>query len=397
MDATGMPGAATPRPPTSDASGVLAGRVLNSYDRNPPPTFIRVEMANSNNGSGAAPLEVASDNQGFFAIRGLQPGQHYRLTARTREGGVKQAGVIWATPPNPRLLIYISEDLYTQNTPAAPPPPEIPGQKPAIRPGQPAPAFPNDSTKENNSGASDGNRDPAKPSSTNSIPPQGSVEIGAPIKIEGDPDRQRGDVRNQDVTGGPQYANVPPVANVPGPSSEGALGGAAAVLPAVPTRVPSCVLTGRQLDNFALRDLNGQPWEYKTYKGQHPRGLVLLDFWGTWCLPCRAAISHLHILQQNYGRYGLQVIGIAYEYDAPFSEQVRKVQAVRDTWGINYQLLMGSDMLHCPVKSQFEVRNFPTLVLLDQNSRIIWRCDDGVTPEKLQDLELLIQQQLRLR
>ena len=109
---------------------------------------------------------------------------------------------------------------------------------------------------------------------------------------------------------------------------------------------------------------------------------------------CDLTSAHL---QHNYGRYGLEVVGIAYEHDAPFQEQVRKVQSVRDTWGINYQLLMGSSMLYCPVKTQFEVRGFPTLVLLDQNSRIIWRCDDGLTAEKLQDLELIVKQQLRLR
>jgi thiol-disulfide isomerase/thioredoxin len=390
----GGPGYAERTQP-STVSGVLAGRVLDSYDRNPPPAFIKVVLASANNGSAQDPVEVATDGQGFFAIRGLQPGQHYQLIARTRDGSPRLAGTVWATPPNPRILIYMSEDLYTQNTPPAPPPPELPGQKPSPRP-QPTPAFPkNSATEQNGAAGADGNRDPSKPSSS-SIPQQRAAELGAPIRIDGASSPQApSDVRMQDMVRGQGYANVPPVASIPAQSTQGeGSSGPAASLPAVPTRVPSCVLTGKELDNFALRDLSGQPWEYRT---QHRGRLVLLDFWGTWCLPCRAAITHLRILQHNYGRYGLEVVGIAYEYDAPFQEQVRKVQSVRDTWGINYQLLMGSNMLYCPVKTQFEVRNFPTLVLLDQNSRIIWRCDDGLTSDKLQDLEHLVNQQLHLR
>ena len=158
-----------------------------------------------------------------------------------------------------------------------------------------------------------------------------------------------------------------------------------------PARVPSCVLTGKQLDNFALFDLSGQPWEYRSHRGR----LVLLDFWGTWCVYCLQSMPRLRILQDTYGRDGLEVIGIAYEDGNP-QEQARKVASVRDRLQINYRLLLGSDMTTCPVKTQFRVTRFPTLILLDENNRIIWR-EEGLDDYRFQDLSMLIRQHLRSR
>ena len=104
--------------PPAKTGGLLAGRVLDSYDRPPPPTYIRVLPAGSDTKN--APLEVATDSQEYFTIQGLQAGQHYQLFARTRDGETKLAGTTWATPPNPRILIFVSQDFATPNTPAYP-------------------------------------------------------------------------------------------------------------------------------------------------------------------------------------------------------------------------------------------------------------------------------------
>ncbi len=155
--------------------------------------------------------------------------------------------------------------------------------------------------------------------------------------------------------------------------------------------MPSCVLMGQTLHNFALNDVNGQPWEFRQRRGR----LVLLDFWGSWCLPCQHAIPHLKDLTLRYEPYGLEVIGIAYE-EGTTAEQVQKVNRVRNRLGINYRLLMGSDRSQCPVRTQFQVRSWPTLVLVDEQSRIIWR-SEGLDQEHLKELEIIIRQRLGLR
>ena len=129
----------------------------------------------------------------------------------------------------------------------------------------------------------------------------------------------------------------------------------------------------------------------------HSGRLVLLDFWGTWCPPCLAAITHLKILQDNYGPSGLEVIGIDYERSGAYQDRARVVQGVRDRKKISYRLLLGGEIETCPVRTQFGVDGFPTLVLLDSNNRIIWKEKGLLDQVKLHDLQILIESQLRQR
>jgi thiol-disulfide isomerase/thioredoxin len=159
----------------------------------------------------------------------------------------------------------------------------------------------------------------------------------------------------------------------------------------VPTVVPSCVLTGQVLVNFALNDIDGQPWEFR----KHSSRLTLIDFWGTWCTHCVNAVPHLKLFQEYYGNYGLQVVGIAYE-DGTLPEQMQKVNRVRQRLGINYPLLLGGDTYTCPVRTQFNVKAYPTLVLVDETGRIIWR-GQGLDKQHIAELDQLIRQRLGIR
>ncbi|HEV8059511.1 MAG TPA: TlpA disulfide reductase family protein [Gemmataceae bacterium] len=348
-----------PKSPLPGASGMLAGKVICNYDRQPPPTVIQVVATGEK--SEAKGQEIATDSQGYFTIQGLVPGQGYQLTARTRDGDVKMGGVTFAIAPNPRVLIVISEDF---SGPAAP-----------------------KKTNDKSTGANDTrngdlpNRPVGVPNSTGStaeISPVGGESAanggGSDFAARDQSERER--IPLSIGAGG----RGPPQ---PTPNEYGGTTSVAA-------RVPSCVMAGRQLDNFALYDLTGLPWEYRNHRGK----LVLIDFWGTWCPPCMKSLPHIKALHETYAKYGLEVVGIAYEKPAPAVEQARAVQAVRDRLQLPYRILLG-DLYTCPVKTKFKVEAFPSLFLLDENNRIIWWKDHYLSEAEKQDLDQLIRQHLK--
>ena len=363
--------------PPAGVNGILAGQVLDSYSHRPPATYIQVLDATDGNARQGAPIEVAADGQGYFTIQGLQSGRHYQLIARARDGDHVLAGTTWATPPDPKVLIRISEDYATQNTPAVPNAP-WPTPVPAP-PSPPPPVWPDrqPSKRAADLGPPVGVPDSAPGSNPR---PNPAVPPGPPVGPQAVSPHPENIVDSQVALNPSPPVSIPTA--VP-PGSRPAYQG--------PARVPSCVLTGQTLYNFALNDVSGRPWEFRNRRGR----LILIDFWGTWCVHCLHAVPHLNILQERYGPYGLQVVGIAYE-EGPPAEQVQKVNRVRQRLGMNYQVLMGADRGQCPVRAQFAVANWPTFVLLDEGGRIIWRAE-GLDANQMRELEIIIKQRLGVR
>jgi len=83
--------------------------------------------------------------------------------------------------------------------------------------------------------------------------------------------------------------------------------------------------------DFSLQQLSGQSLTLSSYRGK----VVLLDFWATWCVPCREEIPHFVELQDKYRQQGLQIIGVSMD-DGP--------EPVRDFYRefkMNYPVVMG--------------------------------------------------------
>jgi thiol-disulfide isomerase/thioredoxin len=109
--------------------------------------------------------------------------------------------------------------------------------------------------------------------------------------------------------------------------------------------------------DFALRTLNGQEIRLSDLRGR----VVLLDFWATWCAPCREAIPHLISLQKNYREKGLEVIGM--NVDKGDVETVRRFVTSMD---IPYPIALTSE----EVSRKYGVSALPTTILIDKEGKI---------------------------
>ena len=374
--------------PNGKPSGVLAGQVMDRNNRRPAGVIIQVVDLQKN--TPDSKFDVSADSQGYFTINNLQPGRNYQLVARFKDGDKFYTGTILATPPNPRVSIFVKED-FGNSLPVTTSPSEKSGVTEPSAPAALEKPKGADSASDSNAPASttslpnadkiarDNLASSAVPGAILSIPPRGNDQGG--YSIPSPP--------SLPLIGNVISINSSGVQNQPGLPSAGNFS-------ALPTPVPSCVLVGQKLDNFSLYDMNGQIWEYKRNKTGR---VVLLDFWFSSCGPCLQSIPHLVELQRRYKNFGLEVVGIAYEKGTP-EEKVSKVRPIRARYHMNYTTLFGgSGPEPCPLRTQFDVTSFPSLVLLDDEGNIVWKNqkDEGIDQRQLAELELEIRRGLGIR
>ncbi|HWW39307.1 TlpA disulfide reductase family protein, partial [Pedobacter sp.] len=126
-----------------------------------------------------------------------------------------------------------------------------------------------------------------------------------------------------------------------------------------------------KLTAFALnkKDDKGKPVNFDALKGKY----VLLDFWGSWCGPCRASHPHLKELYAKYKDKGFEIVGIAQEHSALPADRLLWTEAIAKdglTW---IQVLNNENRDKFDVVSEYGVTAFPTKILLDKGGNIIGR------------------------
>jgi len=129
---------------------------------------------------------------------------------------------------------------------------------------------------------------------------------------------------------------------------------------------------------FSRTDINGKPLSLADFKGKY----VMLDFWASWCVPCREGSPHMLALYNKYKDKGYEVIGIADDDTKP---ELWKGAIAKDKVGVWHHVLRGLDMdmarkgITNPndINGKYGIHTIPTKILIDPTGKIIGRFGDS--------------------
>jgi thiol-disulfide isomerase/thioredoxin len=111
---------------------------------------------------------------------------------------------------------------------------------------------------------------------------------------------------------------------------------------------------GEQLPTLTLNYLGKQP----ELTGKP----LLVEFWATWCPPCRKSIPHLNEIYAKYKAQGLRIIGITDENEAIVEKFQKQIP-------MNYDVAINTPQ---SVYQQFGIQAIPTAFLVDKSGKIVW-------------------------
>ena len=109
---------------------------------------------------------------------------------------------------------------------------------------------------------------------------------------------------------------------------------------------------------LALKDLNGRTVRLSAYRGK----VVVINFWATWCPPCRAEMPDLIRLQREYASHGLQIIGITFP-----PENKTRVQRFARSLKVNYPIVLGTRQIRDRFSSE---ETLPLTVVIDRDGKV---------------------------
>ncbi|QYO67650.1 TlpA family protein disulfide reductase [Leptolyngbya sp. 7M] len=124
---------------------------------------------------------------------------------------------------------------------------------------------------------------------------------------------------------------------------------------------------------LSLKDLTGSVQSLENYRGR----IVVLNFWATWCEPCRKEMPDLSAIQNDYAALGVQVIGAAGDELADSAKVLRFIREVK----VNFPVWVGAttdDMVRFGVGEVL-----PATVIIDKNGKIVWREIGMIKPDVL--------------
>jgi thiol-disulfide isomerase/thioredoxin len=110
---------------------------------------------------------------------------------------------------------------------------------------------------------------------------------------------------------------------------------------------------------WSLKDVNGKAVKSSDFAGK----VVVLDFWATWCPPCKQEIPGFIDLQKKYGEKGLVILGVSLDEGGP-----EVVKPFIKEFGINYPIVMGDEKI---VSAFGGIEGIPTTFIINRKGEIV--------------------------
>jgi peroxiredoxin len=146
------------------------------------------------------------------------------------------------------------------------------------------------------------------------------------------------------------------------------------VVPAVPAALPAA---GQAAPDFTLKSASGQNLRLRELRGE----VVLINFWATWCGPCRQEMPLLNKIHEQYRKAGFTLLGVNIDDDpAVARDMARKL-------GVAFPVLLDTDKR---VSRLYDVDTMPATLLVDRNGKVRY-VHRGYRP----GLEVTYQNQIR--
>ncbi len=143
--------------------------------------------------------------------------------------------------------------------------------------------------------------------------------------------------------------------------------------PYPPNYIPEAQQDRPLAPEFVLPTASGEQVSLAEYKGK----VVILDFWATWCGPCRRGIPDLVEIKKEYGDK-VAIIGISVDGITRDGSTVKDVKPFMKEFKINYPIALGDMQL---VNNYGGIRSIPTSFIIDQKGKLVARYDQLVSKE----------------
>jgi peroxiredoxin len=130
-----------------------------------------------------------------------------------------------------------------------------------------------------------------------------------------------------------------------------------------PEALAASKLQGQMAHDFTLQTLDGQTVHLSDFRGK----AVMLNFWATWCEPCKIEMPWFVELQKQYGPQGLQVLGVAMD-DADPSDIAKFAKDM----GVDYPILVGKESVRDAVASDYGgVQFLPETFFISRSGKVV--------------------------